>query len=292
MSNEIFCPVCKERELSLLYPANIKKNYFIGSYLISGLDYGQHLDIYHCQKCGLVFERIDLLKREITNYYQNWQDSVYEEERANRAVSFRRIISKIKSLKPTGKLLDVGCATGALLIEAKKKGYEVYGIESSSWASEIARGKYGLNVTTGFIEGSEFSRNSFDIVTMVDVIEHFQEPGVSLQKIFRLLKKDGLICVVTPNIESFAAKIFGERWWHIRPGHFFYFSPQTIKTLFEMAGFETIFSRTYKWYLSFSYLFERGLKLLSLQSKPNEILKKITLGIDLKDSLEVYATKK
>lgn len=308
--SELFCPICKKKKLRLVYPANIKRDYFDKSYKrslkaslenefsssaykISGSEYGKHLDIFRCQECGVVFEETSLMREKILNYYSDWRDQVYEDERQNRTLAFKRIVSKIREFRPSGKLLDVGCATGTLLVEAKNSGYEVYGIESSFWASKIAQKKYHLNVTTGFIERSDFAEEYFDIVTLIDVIEHLYNPKLTLQKISRLIKKGGVICIVTPNIESFAAKVFREKWWHIRPCHFFYFSSKTMNALLKTTGFEIILFRTYKWYLSISYLFQRALKLLSFQKGLNiEILKKLTMGIDLRDSMEIYAVKK
>jgi 2-polyprenyl-3-methyl-5-hydroxy-6-metoxy-1,4-benzoquinol methylase len=288
-----FCPICNKKRLYLVYPANIKKDYFDKSYLISGSEYGKHLDIYRCLRCGVVFEDMSLVREKIANFYQDLHDQAYEDERQNRTLAFKRIVSKIREFKPSGKLLDVGCATGSLLVEARNSGYDVYGIEPSSWASEIARKKYNLNVVAGCIEEKDFPREYFDIVTLIDVIEHLYEPKLALQKISRLIKEKGLICVVTPNIESFTARIFGEKWWHIRPSHFCYFPPKTMNALLKATGFEIIFLRTYKWYFSFSYLFQRVLRLLSFQRRLNfEILKKLTVGINLRDSMEVYAIKK
>jgi len=292
---KIFCPLCQSKKIYLVYPANVDKSYFDNSYRISGSAYGKHLNIYRCPRCGFVFEEISPIREKIANYYLRSDDQSYEDERKNRALAFKRIISRIKEFKPSGRLLDVGCATGALLVEARKSGFETYGIESSSWAAKIAQKKYRLDVKRGFFDQTSFPKGYFDVVTLIDVIEHLCEPKLSLLRVNGLLKKGGVICVVTPNIESFMARVFGERWWHIRPGHFFYFSPKTIKLLLKMTGFKIIALRTYKWYLSFSYLLHRLLKLLLVQEKisldKTEILKKLTVGIDLRDSMEIYATK-
>ncbi|MFZ5366166.1 MAG: class I SAM-dependent methyltransferase [Patescibacteria group bacterium] len=287
------CPICGVSNLSLVFPANIGPAPFKRSYKISGTDYGKHLDILRCLSCGIVFQEIGFSRKAIDHYYQSLDDPQYEEERINRSLAFKRIIKSLKKIRAAGKLLDVGCATGAFLVEARNYGYEVYGIEPSNWAVKIAREKYHLKVKKGFLKNVKFPKESLQLVTLIDVLEHLVDPISSLRKVCSLLEQDGVICIVMPNINSLAARILGERWWHIRPGHFFYFSPKTIKFLLEMTGFEIIISRRYKWYLSASYFFQRLLKLLSIPCKIKfKGLEKITLGIDLGDSMEVYAVKK
>lgn len=287
------CPLCSSDRLTLLYAGNIKKDYFDSQYKISSSEYGQHLDIFRCLNCNVVFENIAGLKKSINKHYKTLDDVAYEEERDNRARAFKRIISKLKEIKSSGKLLDIGCATGALLVEAQKQGYSTYGLEPSLWASKIAREKYHLNVKTGRVEDMRYSKNNFDIVTLLDVIEHLVRPDLIVQKVASVLKKGGVVCIVTPDFGSTASRILGERWWHVRPSHFYYFEHRIMRSLLEKAGFEIIISRQYKWYLSADYLMERFLKLVGIRWVVRSgMLSNITLGINLGDSMEIYAVKK
>lgn len=285
------CPLCKKKDTRLLYPANIKPDFYDQPYQISGSEYGRHLDILKCPRCSLIFEETGLVRNRVPGFYSACQDPTYEVQRENRALAFKKVIARIKKLKSSGRWLDVGCATGTLLVEAYKEGYEVYGIEPSAWAAKIAQ-KEGLKVKTGRIETVNFPQGYFEVVTMIDVLEHLINPQLGLQKVAGLLKKGGLVCLVTPNIQSLTARFLKEKWWHIRPGHFFYFSPQTINILLKEAGFEIVLSKSYKWYFSSGYLWQRLLKLLSLPAVVCKSLNQITIGLNLRDSMEVYALKR
>jgi len=288
----VSCPICNSRRNTLLYPANISKKYFDLPYKISSSDYGQHLDIFICSSCHTYFENVTKLQNAIKSHYRTLFDTDYEQGRPHRTLAFRRVLNKIRDIKSHGKLLDIGCATGAFLMEAKKHSYTVYGVEPSTWGSSIARKKYHLNVQTKSIENINFPDNYFDVVTLLDVIEHLYDPATTLKRISIMVKKGGLICVVTPNVSSLASKMLREKWWHIRPSHFFYFSPPTIKRLFKQAKLKIIVTRQYVWYLSLAYLLTRLLKLVGINfTIKSNMLDKIPISINLGDSMEIYAIK-
>lgn len=292
-TKNFICPICKKRDFILIYPANIGKNFFEKLYKISGTEYGKHLDIFQCQNCGIIFEKSDEIKKKLISYYSHFHDQEYEDECENRAITFRKIISTIEEKKSSGNLLDIGCATGMFLAEAKNRGYEVYGVEPSSWAAKIAKEKHHLNVSIDNIEKLCLPENFFDIITLIDTIEHFYNPQGVFQKISHVIKKGGLLCIVTPNIKSIVAKILKDRWWHIRPSHLFYFSPKTVDYLLKKWNFEIISVKQYEWHFSVLYLLQRLLKLFSIENIIRaKWLKKIVLPVNLRDSMEIYAIKK
>lgn len=287
------CPLCHSKKVIRLYKANIPVSYFDTPYKISDSEYGKHRDIYRCNACQTVFEDIQNHLDKVKKHYQTSEDTDYERERGNRSQAFKRVLSGIQSFRPTGRLLDVGCATGAFMAEARFLGYTVYGVEPSVWASRVARSVFKLPVKTGRIEKAGYKKDFFDIVTLLDVIEHLEDPKRSLLRLASYIKKGGIICIVTPNIESLASKLLGERWWHIRPSHFYYFSPATMKSLLQEAGFEVLLVRRYKWYLSADYILKRIFKLIHLPWYPTiKWMESVTIGLDLRDSMELYAKKR
>ena len=100
-----------------------------------------------------------------------------------------------------GRLLDVGCGLGYFVKRAASvPGWEAFGYEISSQAVAYARETLGLeNVFCGRVETSAFAPNSFDVITLWDVIEHIPEPDALLSYLCSLLKQDGLLCMHTPN---------------------------------------------------------------------------------------------
>jgi 2-polyprenyl-3-methyl-5-hydroxy-6-metoxy-1,4-benzoquinol methylase len=137
----------------------------------------------------------------------------------------------------SGKLLDVGAATGFFMDIAKKRGFAVKGVELSDYAAAIGR-KKGLDILTQDLEGARLPAESFDIITLFDVLEHVPDPKKFLLEVKRLLKKGGLIVVNTPNGDSIPARILGTRWHLIvPPEHLHYFSPKNLGTFMKKNGF-------------------------------------------------------
>ncbi|KLI37564.1 methyltransferase, partial [Brachyspira hyodysenteriae] len=85
----------------------------------------------------------------------------------------------LKKLLPycnKGNILDIGCSTDILLEEAKKLGFEPYGLEISEYASNIAKKRIGEDrIYNGTLDTYQLDKK-FDVITMIDVIEHFRNP--------------------------------------------------------------------------------------------------------------------
>ncbi len=224
-------------------------------------------------------------KERLLSLYSQVVDPEYEQEREGRGQNFLRILKFIEKLRPLkGRLLDVGCATGIFLELARDRGWEVKGVEPSSWAVSVARSKK-LDVVQGDFEQVEFT-SLFDVITMIDLIEHVANPMSLVEKAKKVLKPGGLLVVVTPDIDSFAARIMGRWWWHLRPPHLCFFSRRSLNYLASKVGFRILKMRHYVWNFSLHYLitrFQIGRRYLNF-----EIFRKIKLKLPLMDSLEVY----
>lgn len=139
-------------------------------------------------------------------YYELQPDSIRRIEEENL-----RRLKIIKRLKPTGKLLDIGCARGLLLDQAKQAGYTTLGIEPSTKnASHAAQN--GHEVFNGWL--ADFvalnSEARFDIITCLDVIEHVSDPAEFLSLASSLLAQDGILVLSTPNYSGAVAKLLGQ----------------------------------------------------------------------------------
>ena len=160
-------------------------------------------------------------------------------------------------------------------------------MEPSRWAVSIARAK-GLEVYEGDFARME-EKEKYDVISMIDFIEHTNRPALMLEKAHRLLKRGGLLLIVTPDISSLTARIAGRKWWHLRPGHLCFFTKKTISYLGKAFSFRLLLLRHYVWTFSLHYLITRfsfGRKYFNFG-----IFKKIKLKLPLMDSLEVYFEK-
>src|SRR5439155_6595773 len=115
-----------------------------------------------------------------------------------------------------GRLLDVGCALGDFLMEAKDAGWDVEGVEISHYAAQRARAR-GLRVTAGRLEELDLPAASFDVITLYDAIEHLTDPVATLAAVHRLLVPGGLLHLVTPYVGRVQARLLGRHWSHYKP---------------------------------------------------------------------------
>lgn len=207
--------------------------------------------IVRCKTCDLLFVSPRISSEKIIeNYtgksYFEREDSVtgyknYLQDRDLHVSFFQTQLRELENLGSKGTLLDVGCAGGFLIEEAGKRGWKAEGVELSSFASDYARNTLGLKVTTCDLRSAAFAPDSFQVVVMDDVIEHFEDPLIEAKEVWRILKPGGIYMLHTPNAASLWRLFMGSRWIHLKPDeHLFYFAPKTITRLLEKAGFEVI----------------------------------------------------
>lgn len=113
------------------------------------------------------------------------------------------------------------------------------------------------------LKKSVFPDNAFDAITMNHVIEHLYDPITTLEECRRVLKPVGKLVIVTPNIESLGARLFGEVWRGLEiPRHLYLFSPSTLQMCAEKAGLKVLHLRTTarsaRWMYATSYLIRRN----------------------------------
>jgi SAM-dependent methyltransferase len=150
-----------------------------------------------------------------------------------------RIVWATRRTKPSGRLLDVGCGRGELLLPASKT-YECVGLEPSPTAAEDVR-KLGFEVIQATLEDAEIEPGSFDVVTLDSVIEHVLSPVDVLKKINRILAPGGVVVLKTPKFGGPASRRHGMAWNGFRHGyHTFLFTGQSLGGCLEAAGFDVV----------------------------------------------------
>lgn len=196
--------------------------------------------LVRCRRCGLIYQNPQLSQAELMAHYPDdylpyqRDDYSYLQDHA-----LTRLCQRVIDRHPQkGILLDVGCATGSFLKGMKAQGWEVAGVELSPFAAEQARAS-GLDVHTGTLESAAYPADSFDVVTLWDVLEHVTDPKQTLAEIARILRPGGLLVTSLPNPTSFEARLFGGSWlgWE-RPRHLFLFTPALIEAYLQNAGLQ------------------------------------------------------
>ena len=262
--------------------------------MITDSDYGKIWDLSRCDNCTHIFANPCPSPEFIQSLYGETEDPLYQEEARGRSKNFKRILKRLDKIHPErGILIDVGAATGILMDISRKRGWNVEGIEPSSWAVGVAREKYDLEILEGVFETAPLQEEKYTVVSMVDFLEHIPHPYDAISMAQKLLLPGGTLCLVTPDIHSLAARIMGQKWWHYRPGHLGYFSKKSLQFLMQRAGFRIIKMRKYSWTFSLHYLLSRkpGPSFFLKNRLFSSLFRKIPIKLALQDSFEIYATK-
>jgi len=143
--------------------------------------------------------------------------------------------------KQRGKVLDIGCGDGHFLHSIRNKGWQVEGLDTNPDAVKLAATQYGLNVHLSNLENMRYDDCIFDAITISHVIEHVHNPVALLNEACRILKKEGLLIVVTPNAAGYGHKKFADNWMPLDPPrHLFLFNPGCLLHCAQSSGFEEI----------------------------------------------------
>lgn len=140
-----------------------------------------------------------------------------------------------------GRLLDVGCGSGAFLARMRELGWQVWGSEADPEAARSARARLGDEaVHAGPLETLVRPDGGFDAITLSHVIEHLPDPEASLRSCHALLRPDGWLVVATPNTASLGRHRFGRDWLHWDPPrHLQLFDATTLERIAQRSGFRT-----------------------------------------------------
>jgi SAM-dependent methyltransferase len=148
------------------------------------------------------------------------------------------MIDVVRAHKSSGSFLDIGCAVGYLLDEARSSGFGyTAGIELNRGAAEVARRK-GHDIYTEPLEALNLCGEKFDVVSFNHVLEHIVEFKPFLARIAGLLKPDGIVYCGAPNYNSFMRRLLGRSWygWGM-PDHVWHFDAGTFSSVMRQSGF-------------------------------------------------------
>jgi 2-polyprenyl-3-methyl-5-hydroxy-6-metoxy-1,4-benzoquinol methylase len=295
----VVCNLCEGSESVVLYesPVGLDDGEALADFMASTDRFDRYGRIVRCTACGLVFTNPRPSARRIAEGYSEAVDHDYALQDSSRSINAHLALHTIKRFATGGRLLDVGAATGYFL-NAARLDFETCGIEPSRWAAEYARSRLGLDVRVGNLEDMEFEAESFDVVTLNDVIEHLTDPLAALKRLNALLKPGGLLYLVTPDVKSVSARVLRGHWWGLRPAHLYYFAPDTLTAMLGKAGFEVVLLKSYGRIFTYEYWLSR---LKNYPSWLFAVVKAVIVGLrlenkflylDTRDSMELCVLKR
>ena len=201
---------------------------------------GEHGDLYRCANCGTVHQPSLPDGPGLHDLYREMSDEHYLGEERGRRRTASRLLDLLGAHAPRGRLLEVGCGHGLLLDEARRRGYDVEGVELSVDAARYARERLGLSVREMAIEDAALDGERYDAVAMVDVLEHLDDPVAALDRLYALLAPGGAVLIVTPDPSSFVARLAGRRWWCYLPSHVCLIPRRTLCELLCARGLAVV----------------------------------------------------
>jgi 2-polyprenyl-3-methyl-5-hydroxy-6-metoxy-1,4-benzoquinol methylase len=242
------CPLCAATVFCPVYPGTIPLDdpsdpvvYFSSSRGSAG-----YLPVVRCTRCGLMMENPRDDDATLVRTYAKVADRSYEREDENRMRSAREHLALVTAyVAPPGRLLDVGCSSGIFAGVAQARGWEVVGVDPSTWAIARARARCpGAVFESRPLHELRFSPDRFDVITLWDVLEHVSAPVELLQRLKGWLVPGGWLFLSLPNADSMAARLMGKRWILLLREHLWYFAPSTIGRLLAEVGFSLINHRS------------------------------------------------
>jgi SAM-dependent methyltransferase len=242
-----FCPVCRTGENSVVYKNRIRSI---------------PLKFVKCSGCGLVYQNPRLTRDALDKYFSSStfinDGSSGEQSLENQLGYFdyfawdasykktaRYRLERIARLKNApARLLEVGSATGSFLEEARNAGYAVRGLDVSRTFAEIARKNYAVEIDTGFIEEFPLPENTYDVVCAFGGVSCWADPVKGFGNIRRALKKDGILVVNHPDIESTVPRLLRDRYPEFNHASLTIFSNRTMRECMRRVGFRPVLVET------------------------------------------------
>jgi len=202
--------------------------------------------LIRCAECGQLISRCSEEKyRQSMEEFNDAEGTLPNPDaRQRRFIRSKRYLDRIESLlgKPGSeiRLLDVGCSSGYFLDVARQRGFEAEGVEPGEKAVQTARAA-GLTVHCGLLEDVTLSAQSFDAITLFEVIEHVKDARNVAQRCNRLLRPGGILVIGTANTASWTYMAMKSRWEYLHidkhGGHVSFFNPMSMKILSQRSGF-------------------------------------------------------
>lgn len=150
--------------------------------------------------------------------------------------TFAPTLARIRKRLEPGTALDVGTGRGAFLEALARLGWHARGVEPDTPAAEAARAR-GFDVQVATFEEAELPEAAFDLVTLLQVLEHLPDPVAALRRLRALLRPGGTAVLAVPNADSWEARLTGPAWFHLDvPRHLVHFSPRGLRRLLVREG--------------------------------------------------------
>ncbi len=243
------CPVCESELINDFISA---KDYTVS---------GEVFKIVICNECTHLFTQNVALQNDIGKYYKSENyishsdtqvgiiNKLYHAIRKRTVASKKSLINK-ETKKLHGKILDIGCGTGAFLQTMTDAGWHCTGLEPDDAARKKVLELYKIEARPSH-EIFDLPHNYYDAITMWHVLEHVHQLNEYIEQLKNMLSDNGKIFIAVPNYTSYDAQHYGQHWAaYDVPRHLYHFSPKSMHHLLKQHGLKIIKIKP-MWYDSF-----------------------------------------
>jgi SAM-dependent methyltransferase len=204
-------------------------------------------ELYRCSGCSAVFTHPMPSRAELLQLYTSEQYFLgggtqgyaagYDVSAGTQSRLYEMILDQIGRPQAGANLLEIGCAEGYFLDAARTRGWDVAGVELSPVAAAAARRTFGLQVFEGALDELSLGPSGYNVVVLLDVIEHLTNPARTVKTATRMLRPGGRLIIKTPDIGSAYARRLGVHWPQIKPPeHLVYFEFASLEKMLEACG--------------------------------------------------------
>lgn len=242
---EIACPLCGE---------NDPETVLIGRDLVFRKP-GTY-PVVRCKRCGMEYVNPRPTPPSLGPHYPDdyFGYSLHEDaprilqpflRNAARDISRRRmryLEQSIGRIQPGFELLDVGCGPNRLLQDIHtERDVLGTGLDFKPEIVHYVRERLQMPIVEASLEDAGFEAGRFDVVFMMEYLEHEPDPREVLQEARKVIKPGGHLALELPHIAAWPGRLFGRYWWNLDvPRHLMFFTPPTLEQMLEQTGFRLV----------------------------------------------------
>lgn len=220
------------------------------------------LEYVRCASCGLIYVDNLANNEEMNKAYtggglKSFRRNLFAPFRKMRSVKgyshflqrARGIFNFSKQYIEPGKdrrYLDIGCNKGFLLNAGIEENFDVHGVELVTvlvkpFCNTFPEYSHQVYSDKFCAVAQRFNAGYFDLITAIDVVEHFEDPLADLKEVHRILKDNGAFIIQTPDIDCEQARTMGCNWGALKPlEHLHLFGGKNFIEFAKQAGFREV----------------------------------------------------
>jgi SAM-dependent methyltransferase len=199
-----------------------------------------------CESCGLIFVSPRPSRAEMDEIYRQGDAHLSPEwfvagrEPIASRLRARRDAKLVQRHSAGGSLLEIGPGRGTFLAAARRRGFEVFGVELNPTQASFIRTELGIACAESLQAAGELSSGQFDVIYHRDVLSHFYDPHEQMERLGRLLKPGGLQIFETGNLADVDHRYLRLIASFQYPDHLFFYGERSLRKLLEQTGFSHV----------------------------------------------------